>query len=75
MTVDARTWLTRYSELLGAVPPTETQIEALLAIASLAAHASERAAAPVSCWLAAVAGKSAEEALALAEQLAISLGS
>jgi Domain of unknown function (DUF6457) len=73
MTVDALAWITGFSEILGVSPPSETEIETLLAMAGVAAHASERIAAPVSCWLAAKANKSAEEALAAAETLASSL--
>jgi hypothetical protein len=73
MTVDAQTWITRYSEILGVTPPSDEEIEALLALAGVAAHASERTAAPVSCWVAAKANKSAEEALRAAERLASSL--
>jgi hypothetical protein len=73
MTVDAQTWLMRYSEILGVAPPSEAEIEALLALAGVAAHASERAAAPVSCWVAARAKKSADEALTAAETLASSI--
>jgi len=73
MTVDAQTWITRYAEILGVTPPSPTEIEALLALAGVAAHASERMSAPVSCWVAAKANKTAEEALAAAEELAGSL--
>jgi hypothetical protein len=73
MTVDAQTWITGFSEILGVTPPSDTEIEKLLAMAGVAAHASERISAPVSCWLAARADKSAEEALAAAETLASSL--
>jgi hypothetical protein len=73
MAVDAQTWINGFSEILGIAPPSETEIEKLLTMAGVAAHASERMAAPVSCWLAAKADKSAEEALAAAETLASSL--
>jgi hypothetical protein len=73
MTVDASTWITRFSEVLGVTPPTESEIETLLTLAGAAAHASERIAAPVSCWIAAKSSKSPEEALAAAEGLAGSL--
>jgi hypothetical protein len=73
MTVDAQTWITGFSEILGVTPPSETEIEELLAMASVAAHASERISAPVSCWLAAKANKGVHEALAAAETLASSL--
>jgi Domain of unknown function (DUF6457) len=64
MTVDAQAWITGFSEILGLAPPSETEIEKLLAMAGVAAHASERISAPVSCWLAAKSDKSTEEALA-----------
>jgi Domain of unknown function (DUF6457) len=73
MSVDAQSWITGFSEILGITPPSETEIEKLLAMAGVAAHASERISAPVSCWLAAKANKSVEEALAAAETLASSL--
>jgi hypothetical protein len=73
MTVDAQTWITRYSEVLGVTPPSETEIETLLTLAGVAAHASERISAPVSCWVVAKSGKSVEEALGAAEVLASSL--
>jgi hypothetical protein len=63
MVLDAKRWLLGYAE-----------IEDLLALAGVAAHASERTAAPVSCWLAASAGKSAAEALSAARQVAASFG-
>jgi hypothetical protein len=74
MTVDAQTWITGFAEILGLTPPSEAEIEKLLAMAGVAAHASERISAPVSCWLAAKAGKSAAEAWAAAEALADALG-
>jgi hypothetical protein len=73
MTVDAETWITRFSEILGVTPPSGAELEELLALAGVAAHASERIAAPVSCWLAAKANQSVEEALAAAQSLASSL--
>ena len=51
----------------GEHPPT---IDQLLDLASVAAHTSERLAAPLSCWLVAIAGASPEDALATARSLA-----
>jgi len=45
----------------------------LLALAGVAAHASERIAAPISCWLVARSGRSVEEARQLADALATEL--
>jgi Domain of unknown function (DUF6457) len=63
---DAVAWLARFAVALGRPAPTATEIEALLALAGAAAHASHRQAAPVACYLAAAAGISAEEALSRA---------
>jgi hypothetical protein len=42
-----------------------SQLEATLDLAGVAAHASERIAAPVASWLSPKAGRSLEESLAL----------
>jgi hypothetical protein len=67
--VDAVTWTDRFATALGIDPPSETEVRILLSLASVAANASERVAAPVACWLAATAGRSPEEALALARAI------
>jgi hypothetical protein len=66
--MNAEDWLTTYAELIGTQPPTPAELEALLALAGAAAHASERKAAPVACWLAARAGVDPVEALRLARE-------
>jgi hypothetical protein len=63
-------WLRALATELGVPVPTEQETTDLLALASTAAHASERVAAPLSCWLAARAGITAAEALAVATRLA-----
>lgn len=70
MTRSANEWVELYAADLGIAPPTEEELNALLGLAGVAAHASERTAAPVSCWLAARAGVSPADALATGEQLA-----
>lgn len=70
MTTSAAAWLADFAGSLSTPPPTEAEMEELLALAGVAAHASERIAAPVACWLAARAGTSPSEALALAKGLA-----
>ena len=51
-------------------PPSEEETNRLLELAGTAAHASERTAAPISCWLAARAGVDPAEAGRLAQELA-----
>ena len=75
MTVSVSEWLVRYAAELGVDAPSEEAFEELLLVASVAAHASERTAAPVSCWLAAVAGVQPADALAAAERVAASIES
>ena len=65
-----REWLAAYSAALGLEAPTEEDITRLLSLAAEAAHASQRTAAPVACWLAARSGRALDEALAVAEAVA-----
>jgi Domain of unknown function (DUF6457) len=66
----AHEWLAAYAEKLGAPMPSDEEIDAVLAMAGVAAHASERKAAPVACWIAAGAGVSLEDARKAADELA-----
>jgi hypothetical protein len=70
MTTSATEWLAAYSEALGIEAPTEEEVNLILALAGVAAHSSERTAAPVACWLAARAGLELNDAGRLAEGLA-----
>lgn len=63
----ARVWLASYAERLGVTPPTDEEFEALLELAAVAAHASERVAAPVACWLAGRVGLDPAAALHAAQ--------
>jgi hypothetical protein len=65
----AEEWIAAYAAALGRPAPTPEEIEAVLALASTAAHASERRAAPVACWLAATSGTSLDEARAIADRV------
>ena len=68
--MNAKEWLDAYAERLGVESPTEEEFETLLALASVAAHESERVAAPVACWLTARAGRDPADALELAKSVA-----
>jgi hypothetical protein len=67
----ANEWLNAYAEQLGVAAPSQEEIDDILALAGTAAHASERTAAPVACWLAAKAGLEAEDAGVLAQQIVV----
>jgi hypothetical protein len=67
--MNAPDWLAAYADVLGVPAPTADELEAVLALAGEAAHASERIAAPVACWLAARAGVELDEAIRLAREV------
>jgi hypothetical protein len=67
--MNAREWIDAFAGRLGVEPPTAEEWSALLDMAGVAAHASERVAAPVSCWVAAQASVTPEAALAAAREL------
>jgi hypothetical protein len=48
-------WITAFAQQAGVEPPTPKEVDELLQLAATAAHASERTAAPIACW---VAGRS-----------------
>jgi Domain of unknown function (DUF6457) len=68
--MNANEWLAAFAERLGAEPPTQDEFKAILDLAAEAAHASERIAAPAACWVSARAGRSLEESLAVAREIA-----
>ena len=67
--MNAREWIDAFAGRLGTDPPSAEEWSTLLDMAGVAAHASERVAAPVSCWVAARAGVSPSDALAAAREL------
>jgi hypothetical protein len=67
--MDANQWLAAYAQRLGVPPPTAEELETLLDLAAVAAHSSERIAAPLACWLTARAGVAPADALAIAREL------
>lgn len=68
--MDGTEWIAEFAAEAGISPPTDEEVQQLLALAGIAAHASERTAAPISCWIAARAGLTAADARALAARLA-----
>jgi hypothetical protein len=67
--MDAREWIVGYARELGVEAPGEDEVTALLELAAVAAHASERTAAPIACWLTAQAGRPVAEAIELARTI------
>ena len=68
--MNAREWVDAYAERLGTDPPSVEEFAAILDLAAEAAHASERIAAPVACWLCARAGRPLRESIELARAVA-----
>ena len=69
-TVTRDQWLKAFAAELGTPAPSEREIDELLALAADAAHASERTAAPLSCWIAGRSGVPLADAVAAAKRLA-----
>lgn len=69
-----RQWLDAFAARLGVPPPTERECELALRLAAVAAHASQRTAAPLACWLSARADVDLEQAILLAEGVASPAG-
>jgi hypothetical protein len=66
----AEEWVAQFAEKIGQRPPSREQTGALLKLAATAAHASERTAAPIACWLAGRAGVEPAELQRAAESVA-----
>jgi hypothetical protein len=63
-------WISAFAAELGVEPPDAATVEALLDLAATAAHASERTAAPIACYLVGLAGAAPPHAGRLAEAVA-----
>ena len=60
-------WVERFAGELGEEVPSEEEFNAILDLAAVAAHSSERTAAPVAAWLAGKSGRSLDEVQKLAD--------
>ncbi|MDX6717796.1 MAG: hypothetical protein QOJ63_50 [Solirubrobacteraceae bacterium] len=58
----------------GTPVPSPEEIDALLELAGIAAHASERLAAPIACWIGGASGMPVSELLAAAQRVAPGVG-
>ena len=62
-------WLAEFARRLGVPPPSDEEVEQLLSLAAVAAHASERTAAPIACWIAGRNPRALSELLELAREI------
>lgn len=62
-------WIAEFAAAFGMEAPDAVTVEVLLEIAGVAAHASERVAAPIACWLVGRAGIDPAAALEAARSI------
>jgi hypothetical protein len=65
-------WIAAFAQEIGAARPSTEEIRELLDLAGRAAHASERTAAPLACFLAGRSAVSLADLLAAADRVAAS---
>jgi hypothetical protein len=62
-------WIAAFAREAGVERPSTEQVRELLSLAGVAAHASERTAAPIACWIAGRSALSLDELSAAAERI------
>lgn len=62
-------WILEFAEKLGVPPPDQETFDTLLDLAGVAAHSSERIAAPIACYLVGRTDLGVEAALELARRV------
>ena len=67
MTADE--WIELFAAEVGGAPPDEAEVAKLLELAAVAAHSSERIAAPLACWIAGRQGLDLDEAIVHAKEI------
>jgi hypothetical protein len=66
----AQEWISAFARELGTEAPTDDEFSAILDLAAVAAHDSERVAAPVACWIGGASGRSLDELQEIAKRIA-----
>ncbi|HEY0517617.1 MAG TPA: DUF6457 domain-containing protein [Solirubrobacteraceae bacterium] len=67
-------WIAAFATETGVQRPSAEEIRDLLDLAGRAAHASERTAAPLACWIAGRAGVPLDQLLAAADRVGAAAG-
>jgi Domain of unknown function (DUF6457) len=65
--VTAEEWIRTFAEQIGRKPPDQEEMDEILRLAAIAAHASERIAAPLACYLAGTTERPVSQLITLAE--------
>lgn len=68
--MNAREWIEKFAAEVGAQPPSDDEFNGMLDLAAVAAHDSERVAAPVACWIGGASGRSLDELQEIAQRIA-----
>jgi hypothetical protein len=68
--VTGQEWIAEFAKKLGVQPPDQSTFDRLLDLAGVAAHSSERIAAPIACYLVGLADRATEETVEIARQVA-----
>jgi uncharacterized protein DUF6457 len=66
----AEEWIRTFAEQIGRTPPDQQEMDQILRLASIAAHASERKAAPIACYLAGTTTHALSQIIGVAEGVA-----
>jgi Domain of unknown function (DUF6457) len=66
----AQEWISAFARELGVEAPGDDEFNAVLDLAAVAAHDSERVAAPAACWIGGASGRSLEELQEVAKRIA-----
>jgi hypothetical protein len=66
----AEEWIGAFAAEIGVPAPAREEMDEILRLAGVAAHASERIAAPIACYLVGLSGRKLPEALEVAEGIA-----
>jgi hypothetical protein len=66
----AEEWIRAFATEIGAPAPSPDEMNEILRLAGIAAHASERIAAPIACYLVGLSGRSLADAIDVAKDVA-----
>lgn len=67
--MNAEEWIAAFAVALETEPPSPEEVDRVLKLAAVAAHSSERTAAPVACWIAGRLGLDLDEAYEVGDRI------
>lgn len=67
--MNAEEWIAAFAVALETEPPSPEEVDRVLKLAAVAAHSSERTAAPVACWIAGRRGLDLGDAREIADEI------